>query len=388
MLGAGPGPGGAAEAPPTEILGHRTVQGAEVASRPSPIPVRYIRGQDRDWIRQPYRLGVVLIEMGDTKHAAAHTASMVEQMLFSREQYRVTPGGENSFGSVADWLGAQSSGRFRFTGKVFDWVTVDLPFAAIEGMSHKEGVERFLRAAMGKVRARDGESCLEGFDGLYFMHAGPIGKGILWSHRADIDGRSYITTFALEKINVVCHEFGHTLGLPDLYGKKGQRESFGPWCAMAGGYHGPCPGSFCAWSKARIGWCRPTVIDAARPQKLVLRPIQDHPDDVLVIPLNRKDGIGAEFLMLENRAAKGCDVGRQAGLLIWRITRGPDHSGFPHFTLTLPGPDDPAATHPRDRIVAWPGEKDDRFTAASEPPVVLSHIRRQGELVLFDVGSK
>ena len=388
QVGAWPGSNGAGEDKRTELSGHRTVRGAKLSSRPCPIPVRYVYGEDRDWIRQPYRLGVVLIDMRDTKHAPAHTASWAEQMLFARDQYHVTPGGEASFGSVADWLDAQSLGRFRFTGRVFDWVTVDLAFAEIEALSHKEGRERFLQAAMAEVRARDGQQCLEDFDGLFFMHAGPIGKNILWSHRADIDGRRYITTFEMDRINVICHEFGHVLGLPDLYAKKGLRETFGPWCAMASGYRGKYPGSFCVWSKARIGWSRPTVIDAARQQKLVLRPIQEHPDDALLIPLNRKDGIGAEFLMLENRAAKGNDAERQAGLLIWRVTRDPDSNGFPSFTLTLPGPDDGATDQQRDRIVAWPGAKADRFVAKSELTAVLSHIRREGELVFFEVGPK
>ena len=92
--------------------------------------------------------------------------------------------------------------------------------------------------------------------------------------------------------------------------------------------------------------------------------------------------------MLENRAAKGNDADRQAGLLIWRITRGPDSEGFPQFTLTLPGPDDSAAAQQRDRIVAWPWAKADRFMAKSELTAVLSHIRREGELVFFEVGPK
>jgi len=87
-------------------------------------------------------------------------------------------------------------------------------------------------------------------------------------------------------------------------------------------------------------------------------------------------------------AAKGNDAERQAGLLIWRITRGPDGEGFPNFALMLPGPDDSATAQQRDRIVAWPGAKADRFMAKSELTAVLSRIRREGDMVFFEVGPK
>jgi len=60
--------------------------------------------------------------------------------------------------------------------------------------------------------------------------------------------------------------------LPDFYGKQGLRETFGPWCAMASGYRGKYPGSFCVWPKARIDWSRPTVIDATRQHPVAARP--------------------------------------------------------------------------------------------------------------------
>jgi hypothetical protein len=179
------------------------------------------------------------------------------------------------------------------------------------------------------------------------------------------------------------------LGLPDFYAKKGVRESFGPWCAMADGYRGMYPKSFCAWSKTRLGWCQPTVVDAATPQKLVLRPIQTHPNDAFVIPLNASDGVGAEFLLLENRTASGNDAEGQAGLFIWHIRCLPDADGFPIFVQTLPGPTDQPNADQKTRPVAWPAGDAREFVIPPEAetfPTAIRNIRIDGDLVFFDLG--
>ena len=379
---------------PREIAQHRTVHGARASVRANPIPVRYVYGAARDWRRQPYQLAVLLVEFSDKIHEGAHTAAFYDKLLFSRGAYLKTPAGEASFGSVADWYRAQSQDRFLLAGKVFDWVTVDETFETIHGLKKKEAQARYLEVALAKVRARDGAAVLNGFDGYLFIHVGPITGprgNIFWSHRADVEGRRYITSGEIERIGVLCHEFGHTLGLPDFYAKTGVRESFGPWCAMASGYHGSYPRSFCVWSKTRLGWCRPTVVDAATPQRLVLRPIQTNPDDAFLIPLNTSDGAGAEFLLLENRAATGNDAEGQAGLFIWRIKREPDSQSSPVFDLTLPGPADQPNADQSTRRVAWPGDNPRDFVIPPETgtfPVAIRHIQLTGGLVFFELGPK
>jgi hypothetical protein len=178
--------------PAREIAGHRTIHGAQVSTRPNPIPARYVYGAERDWQRQPYRLAVLLVEFSDTKHADVHTEPFYDELLFSRGKYLKTPGGEASFGSVADWYRAQSQDRFVPTGKVFGWVTVDETFEAIHKLKLKDAQERYLKVALAKVRARDGANALDGFDGYLFIHVGPItgpSGNIFWSHRDNVEGR-------------------------------------------------------------------------------------------------------------------------------------------------------------------------------------------------------
>jgi len=67
-------------------------------------------------------------------------------------------------------------------------------------------------------------------------------------------------------IGVFCHEWGHALGLPDLYDVSGTGEGLGNWCLMAGGSWGGdgsspyYPVQMCAWAKMDLGWLSPTAI--------------------------------------------------------------------------------------------------------------------------------
>ena len=57
-----------------------------------------------------------------------------------------------------------------------------------------------------------------------------------------------------------CHEFGHLLGLPDLYDtneENGTDSGVGHWCLMArGGWGGQeaTPSGLSAWSKSALDW--------------------------------------------------------------------------------------------------------------------------------------
>lgn len=68
------------------------------------------------------------------------------------------------------------------------------------------------------------------------------------------------------QVGVFCHEFGHALGLPDLYDRNNKSEGVGNWCVMAGGSYGgdgrsaQCPVGMCAWCKTYLGWAASETI--------------------------------------------------------------------------------------------------------------------------------
>ena len=138
--------------------------------------------------------------------------------------------------------------------------------------------------------------------------------GLYWPHRANIRyGGRRLPYFIVQEggsrmndISVFCHEFGHMLGLPDLYARPEQPGSEGvwQWCAMSNQIGNGRPQHFCAWSKEQLGWIKPTVIDPRVKQKLVLSPDRGRSDAVLqgdgagrrqrVLPAGepQEDGVG------------------------------------------------------------------------------------------------
>ena len=67
----------------------------------------------------------------------------------------------------------------------------------------------------------------------------------------------YTKTPGVPSIGVFCHEFGHVLGLPDLYDTLGQTMGVGKWSLMSGGSwgsgDGADPAPLLAWEKYEIG---------------------------------------------------------------------------------------------------------------------------------------
>ncbi|MBU8920669.1 MAG: M6 family metalloprotease domain-containing protein [Bacteroidales bacterium] len=78
----------------------------------------------------------------------------------------------------------------------------------------------------------------------------------------------------LIEIGVFCHEFGHFLGLPDLYDIFG-RSGIGHWGLMGtGNWNIPeSPSHICGWSKHQLGWVEAVDIGWA-PEQIDLEPVE------------------------------------------------------------------------------------------------------------------
>jgi M6 family metalloprotease-like protein len=124
----------------------------------------------------------------------------------------------------------------------------------------------------------------------------------------------------LSTFGVLCHEFGHLLGLPELYAPGGaSHEGIGVWGLMGQGTwlgRGDRPPHPSAWSKVAMGWADVELVE--RSGRVTL-PAVDTSGRVAKIWLHDAERPWAYFL-IENRQRRGTD-GRLpgAGLLIWRI---------------------------------------------------------------------
>lgn len=125
-------------------------------------------------------------------------------------------------------------------------------------------------------------------------------------------------------IGVFAHEYGHAIGLPDLYDTDATSEGIGnyglmaggSWLKASGGDYGDRPSHMSAWSKAVLGWVSPQP---------VLGTISDSVSaasgnaDVYQVR-SGSPGNWGEYFLIENRQKSGFDIGLpDSGLAIWHI---------------------------------------------------------------------
>ena len=130
------------------------------------------------------------------------------------------------------------------------------------------------------------------------------------------------TTNAPSTIGVFCHEFGHAMGLPDLYDTDYTSYGVGNWSVMGYGVYnlisrsGDCPAHFDAWCKMKLGWVSP--INYTLNYQNVQFPYAA--SNAFAARL-WKDGLASqEYYLVENRFKAGFDAGLpSSGLLIWHI---------------------------------------------------------------------
>jgi len=152
----------------------------------------------------------------------------------------------------------------------------------------------------------------------------------IWSHKSSIDVEYdgvTISTYIMQaekydqditNIGVLCHEFGHALGLPDLYDTDNTSEGIGEWCVMASGNwnnEGKTPAHMCTWGKIKLGWLTPTVLFSNQTID-ALPNINDNDTCYIVSVYSTPE----EYFLISNRQQVGWDEHIPGeGLAIWHI---------------------------------------------------------------------
>ena len=131
-------------------------------------------------------------------------------------------------------------------------------------------------------------------------------------------------------IGTYCHEFGHALGLPDLYDtQNSSRYTVGTWDIMcAGSYNnnGCTPPSYSAFERFAMGWLVPTQL--VEIGDYCLEPLLESNSAYLIAAnehnLSSMSPSPNEYFLLENRQAIGWDANTDAlvgtGMLVSHIT--------------------------------------------------------------------
>lgn len=360
----------------------------------------------RAWRKPTYSLAIIGVEYPDVKHNAKITDKDWEDSMFSLEKYREKSAtGQQVFGSMNDYYKELSYGTFKVEGKFVGWVEASkkrLEYSSGSGTSAGEK-SALLTETLELFTKKAGKDALKEFDGVFFLYAGgrvqTTRGGLYWPHRANVSfgGRS-LPYFIVQEggttmndISVFCHEFGHMLGLPDLYARPELpgSEGVGQWCAMSNQIGGGRPQHFSAWSKEVLGWVKPTVIDPAVKQKLILSPIETDPTQCFKIKV-RPDG--SEYFLLEVRKKVGWDERLPGeGLLVWRVVNNKPVLEESHGVEGARGPNVHLSSVP------YPSGANDSFTPYTIPSsksqlgggtaVHITNIRRLPDgRVTFHVG--
>jgi len=215
---------------------------------------------------------------------------------------------------------------------------VTLPAARATYVQHPDALAHDAVAAFGAATSDPAE--LRSADALVVFFAGPGRESHVeggdpddpWSNYTVVSPPPGATqlreacVIAEEEVppfgnfGVLCHEFGHLLGLPELYAPGGPpHEGIGVWGLMGQGTWlrlGERPPHPCAWSKLRLGWADVETIE--RTARGVRLPAVEETPRVIKIPASPRRP--EEYYLLENRERIGADSSLPGeGLLVWHV---------------------------------------------------------------------
>jgi M6 family metalloprotease-like protein len=151
------------------------------------------------------------------------------------------------------------------------------------------------------------------------------------------DSRSTPMPITVDPLGVYTHEFGHWLGLPDLYctAPTCLLDGAGEWSLMADGiynsdrngptptWYGSSPAHLDAWSRAYLGWVNPRTPGN---EFISLSDVESVPTPPTpapgtnVIKIQASSASPSQYFLIENRQQDGYDAGLPGhGLLVWLI---------------------------------------------------------------------
>ena len=309
---------------------------------------------------------VLLAQTSDVEPEDSHTLDYFEDLLFG-----------NEIGSMAHYFAENSRGQTTVEGEVVGWlqlskrlVDYDEDFwTGVEEYGVGDGVEEALALADNSVDYSLYDQDNDGFiDNLLVVFVGPNdasngdadndGKKedgnaiwpIQWSLQTSFstnDGVSASNFFVCTEgcaAGIFSHEFGHNLGLPDLYDTDYSSNGVGIWSVMGFGVNKESASHFDAWSKYKLGWIEPTVIPPDTMQmELTLQPVETT-GTIVKVPIS-----STEYWLIEYRSnTAGYYDGSlpDSGVLIW------------HIDESVPGLNNNDEDHPAVKLIQADGNDD------------------------------
>lgn len=312
----------------------------QLADQPSAINLQNVLSKPTaTGAQKTIRVCVLLVDFSDNPASAGAqaniTAATVDQILFSQ--------GVTQNGSMTDFYLENSYGQFLVDGDVFGWFRMPLTYAQYTGsnsgmQSAQPNAQTLTRDAVLAADPtvnfapydNDGNGVV---DAVFIVHAGTGAEETgsvnqIWSHRWSTlapvvtnDGKSVLHYIAVPeevlggalRVGVYAHEFGHILGLPDLYDvhPSSGAPGLGNWSLMAGGSWNNfqrTPAQFDGWCKHVLdslhGSFGKTIDVTGNLTDVVLN---SSVTDSIRYRMKIPGGNGREYFIVENRQKVGFD---------------------------------------------------------------------------------
>jgi len=167
----------------------------------------------------------------------------------------------------------------------------------------------------------DGYQSWDGTQYVQFQDTFVDGKRISKHPTDEVGG--YFIVAENSPLGTVAHEFGHDIGLPDLYDTDYSSDGVGNWCLMSSGSwlgspSGSSPSHPSAWCKAKLGWISPTTLLINSGDSIpVTKSLKQIETDKSMYKLAITS---TEYLLIENRQNTGYDSSLPGpGMLIWYV---------------------------------------------------------------------
>jgi M6 family metalloprotease-like protein len=306
---------------------------------------------------------VICVDFDDKERT--YSAGKFDTLLFSKNFVHPT-------GSMRDFYLENSYGKLDLVGGVTGWYKMSHLHSYYVTDDYGFGPPPNARTlARHAVNAADpyvdfGEYDYDGdgwVDALIIVHAGPgaeetADSNHIWSHEWALDSILTRDGVKLHEYNmnpetyqgglvnmgVFSHEFGHTLGLPDLYDTDYETEGLGDWSIMAHGswnHQGASPAHFDGWCKYKLGF---TDVDTVTDNRTDVKVLQAETSPVSY-RLWASDTDTLEYFLVENRQKTGFDFYLPGhGLLIYHVDEArwgndlqwcPDSTPVEHYEVAL-----------------------------------------------------
>ena len=272
------------------------------------------------------------------------------ERFFNEEGYDF----EGAHGSYRDYYLEASYGLLDMDTTVSEWVTLPNSIDFYCDIPSDENPRPYQTLVEHAVAALDATgfdfSPFDGngdghIDSLCVMHQGEgrevsHGSFFIWSKMYDdmtpiiIDGKTISFFYTVpelkqnpfdlagtpairSRVGIACHEFGHMMGLEDLY-DPGPEAGIGDWGLMGSGNYnsgGHLPAHPMMYQKILLGWVTPVQLTTSQ-SRVELRRSDKYPEVYKIARNMRRD----EYLLLENRQSSGFDAGLPGhGLIVTHV---------------------------------------------------------------------